>query len=102
MLRSEGVEWVVIQNHPLVHSRGDAVFREALARECKLEAQFDPFAPGGGHLSMIPSTRSTSLMRSSAGFAGRVLASRSIGFSRPESVPASLGFHMGDQAHSDR
>lgn len=46
MLREERVEWVVVQDHPLIYSRGDATFRETLAREGRLEAEFHGLSAG--------------------------------------------------------
>lgn len=45
-LRSEGIDWVVLQDHPLAYSRIDASITEALKLAASRVALFDPFVHG--------------------------------------------------------
>ncbi|MEW6749829.1 MAG: glycosyltransferase family 39 protein [Candidatus Latescibacterota bacterium] len=45
-LRREGVEWVVVHEHPLVYSRVDTALARELAVEAALVKGLDPFARG--------------------------------------------------------
>jgi hypothetical protein len=45
-LRSEDVEWVVTQRHPLFHSTVDSLFQAELDEEAVLIKSLDPFREG--------------------------------------------------------
>jgi hypothetical protein len=46
-LRSEGIDWVVLQDHPLAYSRTDSSITKALKLAASRVALFDPFVDGG-------------------------------------------------------
>ena len=45
-LRSEGIDWVVLQDHPLAYSRTDPSTEKALRQEASRAALFDPMVDG--------------------------------------------------------